>query len=507
MPGLPQPLYRQIRQALLACDEINDPAQLRSILRTSVLSPFANSFRAANNPNTQVDYLIGDLAERRLTSGENALVLLLELLANHYDRADARHDELVSLAAALQNIRTDVVPPSSASTSEHKSNVAIDGDVYARAIGGADASSQDKTPDRHTTLRKLRTVLAHLYPDLESTRRLATDVGLPVAMIGFNTRAIDNWFNILGEAEKQNKLEALIELVLSEYPVDPLLNEVREALFGVQSDSDEPRTRGRHLRPVPAVQSTTPAEIQRRYALLVGVRDYVDPNFRPLPHTVYDVIELEKVLSSAGYTVRCLHSAQTEEHLKPTRDNIWGELENLASQTGPGDLLLVHFCGHGQLYGDKAYLITSQTRAASLPRTAIDLDELTKTLANTPAQARILILDACHAGMGRSATGMDPDFERHIYLQAEGMATLAACRQQQVAYEHDQSSHGAFTYFLLEGLRGTAHHSQRFITFTNLNHYVTDQVKRWAIGRSLQQTPNASTHLVGDPALIELRQM
>jgi len=507
MPGLPQLLYTQIRQALLACDEINDPAQLRSILRTSVLSPFANSFKTANNPNTQVDYLIGDLAERRLTTGENALVLLLELLANHYDLADARHDELVNLAAALQNIRTDVVPPSSASTSEHKSNVAIDGDVYARAIGGANASSQDKTPDRRTTLRKLRTALTHLYPELESTRRLATDAGLSVAMISFSTRTIDNWFNILGEAEKQNKLEALVELTSSEYPVDPLLNEVRQALFGVQSYSEEPSTRGRHLRPLPAGQSTTPAEIQRRYALLVGVRDYVDPNFRPLPHTVYDVMELEKVLSAAGYTVRCLHSAQTEDHLKPTRDNIWGELENLAAQTGPGDLLLVHFGGHGHLHEDKAYLITSQTRHASLSRTAIDLDEFTKTLANAPAQTRILILDACHSGIGRSATGMDPDFERHIYLQAEGTATLAACRQQQVAYEHDQSSHGAFTYFLLEGLRGAAQSSQRFITFTTLNHYVTDQVKRWAIGQSLQQTPNAITHLIGDPALIELRQI
>lgn len=53
-----------------------------------------------------------------------------------------------------------------------------------------------------------------------------------------------------------------------------------------------------------------PTEICARYALLIGVGDYVDPSYRPLPHTISDVTELGKTLIAAGYTVRLLHSEQ-----------------------------------------------------------------------------------------------------------------------------------------------------------------------------------------------------
>src|SRR5262245_24586257 len=89
------------------------------------------------------------------------------------------------------------------------------------------------------------------------------------------------------------------------------------------------------------------SQIKRRYALLIGVRDYSSANFRPLPHTVTDVVELDKVLRAGNYTTRLLHS-DLPDHL-PTYANIWGELENLAQVTEAGDLLLVYFGGHGDL--------------------------------------------------------------------------------------------------------------------------------------------------------------
>ena len=100
--GIPTTLLADVRQALLACDEIYDPAQLRAVLRTSPLQPFVNNLKTANNANMQVDYLIGDFAERQLVTGENGLALLLKVLGNRYDPADAQHDQLLNLAEALQ---------------------------------------------------------------------------------------------------------------------------------------------------------------------------------------------------------------------------------------------------------------------------------------------------------------------------------------------------------------------------------------------------------------------
>lgn len=100
--GIPAVLLADIRQALLDCDEIHDSVQLRSILRTSALRPFSNSLKVANNPSTQVDYLIGDFTSRYLATGENALALLLEILGNRYDPVDARHGQLLALVAQVR---------------------------------------------------------------------------------------------------------------------------------------------------------------------------------------------------------------------------------------------------------------------------------------------------------------------------------------------------------------------------------------------------------------------
>lgn len=260
-------------------------------------------------------------------------------------------------------------------------------------------------------------------------------------------------------------------------------------------------------RGYPQTDITPPTEIKKRYALLIGVRDYTASHYRSLPHTIPDVVELDKLLRAAGYTTRLLHSDLPGD--QPTRARIWGELKNLAQSTSPGDLLLVYFGGHGDLdETDKAYLIPCDLYSRSaLNETAINLDDFTQTLSRAGAQAKILILDACHSGIGRSGGRMTDAFARHVFFEAAGMATLAACRQGEVAYEHDQSQHGAFTYYLLEGLRGAAdEHKKGFVSFNDVNQYVTDKVKDWAIEqrKGLQQWPNASAKLVGDPPLLTL---
>jgi hypothetical protein len=426
--------------------------------------------------------LIGDFADRTLTTGKNALVLLLDLFSNRYDPADDRHDRLLNLATAL---RATIKSASPATT------------------------INSKPVDQQEALRQLRKVLADLYGDTTSARRLVDDAGLPASAILFSGTAQDTWYSILSEAQKHSDgVERLIAAALLDYRNHrPLLTAQQAFLYNPEIEPESASvltTRSRHLRPKPDSQPATPAEIGKRYALLIGVRDYVDPGISRLPHTVNDVVALEEVLLKAGYTVLALHSAQNAPHLLPTQANIWAGLAHLLADVQSNDMLLLHFGGHGEVWEGKAYLLASDTRQGALKRTGIDLDELHQELEQAQVQARILILDACHSGIGRSSGVMDPDFERHIYWQATGSATLAACRQNQKAYEHKESPHGAFTYFLLQGLRGAATIDQRYVTFQSLNNYVTDQVKRWALKQGIQQTPNASTQLEGDPPLIAL---
>ena len=66
-------------------------------------------------------------------------------------------------------------------------------------------------------LTKLRTVLAALYSDEVSARRVATQAGLNETMIKWNAQPTNNWQAVLTEAQNQSKVAALVAVALEEY--------------------------------------------------------------------------------------------------------------------------------------------------------------------------------------------------------------------------------------------------------------------------------------------------
>jgi V8-like Glu-specific endopeptidase len=77
-------------------------------------------------------------------------------------------------------------------------------------------------------LTNLNHVLAGLYPIMSDSYRIVEDAGLPRTQIPFRARAIDNWYEILSEADKRGKLENLIKVVRKEYPENPFLEKAEE---------------------------------------------------------------------------------------------------------------------------------------------------------------------------------------------------------------------------------------------------------------------------------------
>lgn len=64
---------------------------------------------------------------------------------------------------------------------------------------------------------QLRYILADLYTDASSMRRVIEDAGLDTAMISLGSSAAANWYSILSEAEKTNKVDDLLNAIQSEY--------------------------------------------------------------------------------------------------------------------------------------------------------------------------------------------------------------------------------------------------------------------------------------------------
>lgn len=67
-------------------------------------------------------------------------------------------------------------------------------------------------------LTRLNKILANLYPQKDQSFRIITIAGLPPGNISFKDSALDNWFNILDEAIKRDKVNLIVQIVSDEYP-------------------------------------------------------------------------------------------------------------------------------------------------------------------------------------------------------------------------------------------------------------------------------------------------
>src|SRR5205814_463621 len=88
------------------------------------------------------------------------------------------------------------------------------------------------------------------------------------------------------------------------------------------------------------------------------------------------------------------------------------------------------------------------------------------------ARFKIRFFDACHSGrIGARTALVGPDIGKHFLIEAEGWATLAACKEDQLAHEDFKLGHGIFSYCLIKGLSGEAATPKQQVTLHSLISY------------------------------------
>ncbi len=243
--------------------------------------------------------------------------------------------------------------------------------------------------------------------------------------------------------------------------------------------------------------------VGNRWATLVGVNHFEEQqNFPALHVCVNDARALHTQLLHAGYTSERVRLLADDAEVLPTRPNILAQLKSVADATAPDDLLLFFFSGHGDVVGNVPYLIARDSRLAVLAETAIPIAKVKAILQAAPARAKVILLDACHAGAelpGKAALPLSPDFIRRVFEEAEGLVILASSMQAQRSYEWPAQQRSVFTHYLLEALSGAADRDGKgFVTISDAARHVTDGVKLWASQHGLGQTPTFQAAVAGE---------
>lgn len=148
------------------------------------------------------------------------------------------------------------------------------------------------------SLTQLRKVLAKLYSEEADIRRVSADAGIDLTRIALNSTTINNWYAVLGEAEKSGRVDALLAVVDEEYGGNPEFHNATG-------------TYRQRLDPINAVPYPTPPPEPKPPA--TQKREQVS-RAEAGQHR-YELFELEISPADKGaYPIRVLHSASGAAH-------------------------------------------------------------------------------------------------------------------------------------------------------------------------------------------------
>ena len=238
----------------------------------------------------------------------------------------------------------------------------------------------------------------------------------------------------------------------------------------------------------------------RSWAMLIGVDKYLKvPRLRCCGA---DAKLLGQVLvQRSGFDkdrVLVLTDDARDPTYLPLRVNLLSKIPSWLGLAGPDDRVIVFFSGHGFLDDrGRMYLAPLDCDRENLALTGLPVSHLRDYLSNCKARVKVLILDTCHSGAtkGSKAIGVGAAKLGNEFQKAEGLVTLASCKGDEVSYEWDEKGHGAFTYWLAQGLGGQADRTGQgngdgVVTLDELYAYAYDKVTTWsARNKGKLQTP------------------
>jgi uncharacterized caspase-like protein len=259
--------------------------------------------------------------------------------------------------------------------------------------------------------------------------------------------------------------------------------------------------------PLDVVQAQPPAG--KKYALLVGVRDYDSARLASLRFPENDVEELAAVLQKqASFTeVRLLTStrgAKNKDHA-PTAANIRTALRELLERKTRHDLVLLALVGHGlsstlregRTERDESFFCPSDAKINDAS-TLLGMSRLFADLGDCGARTKLLLVDAARndPAIGRGLS------TNRLHSLSHGTAALFSCGSGQRAFETPRlgKGHGVFFHYLIEGLKGEAKNHRGEVTWGRLVEYVSDRLADdvpKVIGGGAKQTPDLIAYLPG----------
>jgi len=248
----------------------------------------------------------------------------------------------------------------------------------------------------------------------------------------------------------------------------------------------------------------------QRWALVVGIGSFADPNIQSLQYTTSDAQSFEAALEDPAVGNFPADHIRTLLDDQATTVNIKMALNWLARSAGPDDVVVVYVATHGSSRDVDTvgvnYIITHDTEIGpkidpdSLYATALPMVDIANAIATRVKAGRAAIfLDTCFSGNaavqetkliapGIKNAAPSKQMLDHI-KQGSGRMVFAASGTEQESLESDTLKHGFFTYYLVQALRQEGGSTPLSKIFDYTQQHVSQTVATEFKQFNLQQNP------------------
>jgi len=277
----------------------------------------------------------------------------------------------------------------------------------------------------------------------------------------------------------------------------------------------------------PNTQPERTADVGQKYAVIIGVSDYQDPDIRDLEFSRADAESIYEFVTDpriGGFPKENVKLLMDEQATREAISETIGEW--LPRQVESDDMVLLVYSGHGGVEadltgeepdGNSKYLIPHDARLGSLFSTAILNSTMTTMLERINSNQIVFLLDCCYSGgfgdtQGaiRSIASRTTRVQTDVYrdFSGSGRVVISASLPNQLSMELPELNHGLFTYNLLRGISGEADTNQDgFIALVcELYPFLHLAVGNMARDYGFMQEPMLKCQIAGDLILSKVHK-
>jgi hypothetical protein len=263
------------------------------------------------------------------------------------------------------------------------------------------------------------------------------------------------------------------------------------AVFAQVADLSCPAAGGGGVVAKPA--EPLPSYVRAKYALIVGIGRFKDPEISTLHFAAKDARDLYAVLIDPRYGRFNPSEVTLLTDEKATRANILNALQEIFLKAREDDLVFLYVSSHGSRQrnddglGGVGFIVTYDTSLKNIWLDALDYEGFSRQASLFKARRKVVFLDTCFSGQafhkdGEKALFIDVggvgEKTARLFLSGEGTYVVTSSRSNERSYESETLENSYFTHYLMAALkRGTEPPTIKEI-FTILDREVPAAVAR-----------------------------